>query len=81
MKQQDIDKSAYDQKIDKCLAEVFSIGLTVLSAGTLQHCNDVYYRDPFRINTQRLATLLDQFSKRYSPYLTQTLKSMVQLNP
>ena len=25
----------YNSKVDKCLAEVFSIGLTVLSAGTL----------------------------------------------
>ena len=63
------------------MAEVFSIGLTVLSAGTLEHCNDVYYRDPFRINSQRLAALLDQFAKRYSPYLTQTLKSMLELAP
>jgi hypothetical protein len=63
------------------LAEVFSIGLTVLSAGTLEHCNDVYLRDPLKINTQRLASLLDQFAKRYSQYLTLTLKSMLELSP
>jgi hypothetical protein len=34
-----------------------------------------------RINSQRLAALLDQFAKRYSPYLTQTLKSMLELAP
>lgn len=63
------------------MAEVFSIGLTVLSAGTLEHCNDVYQREPFKINTQRLAVLIDQFAKRYSPFLTQTLKSLLELNP
>ncbi len=60
---------------------MFSIGLTVLSAGTLEHCNDVYFRDPLKINTQRLASLLDQFAKRYSQYLTLTLKSMLELSP
>ena len=60
---------------------MFSIGLTVLSAGTLEHCNDVYLRDPLKINTQKLASLLDQFAKRYSQYLTLTLKSMLELSP
>jgi len=28
-----------------------------------------------------LAVLIDQFAKRYSPFLTQTLKSLLELNP
>lgn len=63
------------------MAEVFSLAMTLLSAGTLEHCNDVYKRNPFKIDNQRLAFLLEQFSKRYSAYLTQTLKSMLEIKP
>lgn len=32
----------YPPQVNACLAEVFSIGLTILSAGTLLDCEDVY---------------------------------------
>lgn len=55
--------------------------MTLLSAGTLEHCNDVYQREPFKINNQRLNVLIEQFAKRYSSYLTATLRSMLDFNP
>jgi len=35
MKQEDIDKSDYSSSVDRNLAEVWSLGMTLLSAGTL----------------------------------------------
>jgi hypothetical protein len=77
MKQEDLDKGEHNSGVDRNLAEVWSLGMTLLSAGTLEHCNDVYQRNPLKINKQRLNFLLEQFEKRYSPYLSQTLKSML----
>jgi hypothetical protein len=32
----------YPQKVDPCRAEVFSMGLTILSAGVLHNCFSIY---------------------------------------
>ena len=55
--------------------------MTLFSAGTLEHCNDAYYGETLKINAQRIQVLLDQFSKRYTPYLTKTLSSMLEFSP
>ena len=41
-----IMKGCYPSHVDPSLAEVFSIGLTILSSGTLEDANTVYQRSP-----------------------------------
>lgn len=42
-----IQKGAYPENVDPSLAEVFSIGLTILSSGTLQDCDTIYSQSPY----------------------------------
>jgi hypothetical protein len=37
-----IAKGEYPPNLDRCRAEVFSIGLTILSSGILEDCQRVY---------------------------------------
>lgn len=70
--------------MDPSLAEVFSIGLTILSSGTLEDGNSVYQRSPadeYSLNKDRLNVLLKTFKEKYSDFLYQTVASMVALNP
>lgn len=45
--------------MDPCRAEVFSIGLTILSSGILEDCRSVY--NGYKINEQRLNQFLGAF--------------------
>jgi len=56
-----IQKGSYPSHVDPCLAEVFSIGLTILSSGTLEDCDSVYRRTPYEIRKDRLNSLLRTF--------------------
>ena len=76
-----IQKGSYPSHVDPALAEVFSIGLTILSSGTLEDCDSVYKQNPYEIKKERLNSLLRIFKDKYSDYLYQTVASMVSLNP
>lgn len=76
-----IEKGQYPTHVDPCKAEVFSIGLTILSSGTLENCNEIYEQNPLRINKDKLNRLLKIFGDRYSAYLLNTLFGMLALNP
>ncbi|MCB1084431.1 MAG: hypothetical protein KDK61_08985, partial [Simkania sp.] len=76
-----IQKGSYPSHVDPSLAEVFSIGLTILSSGTLEDCDDVYKTSPYELRKDRLSSLLRIFKEKYSDYLFQTVASMLALNP
>jgi hypothetical protein len=76
-----IQKGSYPSHVDPCLAEVFSIGLTILSSGTLEDCDTVYKKVPYELRKDRLNALLRTFKEKYSEFLFQTVASMVALNP
>jgi hypothetical protein len=76
-----IQKGTYPSHVDPCLAEVFSIGLTILSSGTLESCDSVYSRHPYQIDKARLNSLLRTFREKYSDFLYTTVAGMVALNP
>jgi hypothetical protein len=40
----------YPPGVDKASAELFSIGMTILEAGTLEYSTKLYDRVPYRIN-------------------------------
>ena len=67
--------------VDPSLADVFSIGLTILSSGTLEDCDDVYKTSPYELRKDRLNSLLRVFKEKYSDYLFQTVASMLTLSP
>ena len=76
-----IQKGTYPSHVDPSLAEVFCIGLTILSSGTLEDCNSVYKTNPWELRTERLSMLLKDFRNKYSEYLYETVVSMLALNP
>jgi len=76
-----IQKGSYPSHVDPSLAEVFCIGLTILSSGTLEDCNSVYKTNPWELKTERLSMLLKDFRNKYSEYLYETVASMLALNP
>ena len=76
-----MQKGTYPSHVDPCLAEVFSIGLSILSSGTLEDCDSVYRRNPYEIRTDRLQGLLRSFKEKYSDFLYQTVASMIAVNP
>lgn len=45
-----IDKGIYSKNIDPYKAEMFTIGMTVLEASTLENCSYLYTRNPLKIN-------------------------------
>ena len=76
-----IQKGAYPSHVDSTLAEVFSIGLTILSSGTLEDADQVYSFSPIELRKERLSQLLRIFKDKYSDFLYQTVANMVSLNP
>lgn len=57
-------KGCYPTHVNPSLAEVFSIGLTILSSGTLEDGNTIYQRTPsdeYELNKDRLNGLLKTF--------------------
>lgn len=76
-----IQKGSYPSHVDPSLAEVFCIGLTILSSGTLEDCNSIYKTNPWELRTERLNHLLKEFRNKYSDYLYETVSSMLALNP
>lgn len=56
-----MQKGTYPSHVDPCLAEVFSIGLTILSSGTLEDCDSVYRHSPYDIKKDKLNILLRSF--------------------
>lgn len=76
-----LQKGSYPSHVDPSLAEVFSIGLTILSSGTLEDCDFVYKNNPYELRKDKLNGLLRAFREKYSDYLYQTVASMVSLNP
>lgn len=76
-----MQKGTYPSHVDPTLAEVFSIGLTILSSGTLEDCDSVYRKTPYELRKDRLNGLLRTFKEKYSDFLYQTVASMLALNP
>lgn len=65
--------------MDPCRAEVFSIGLTLLSAGILESCHQIY--EGLKVNQHRLEQFLSFLREKYSNYLVSTIASMLSLSP
>jgi serine/threonine protein kinase len=76
-----IQKGNYPSHVDPSLAEVFCIGLTILSSGTLEDCDNVYKYGPWELRKDRLNGLLRTFKEKYSDYLYETVASMLAFNP
>ena len=73
-------KGQYPTYVDPCLGEVFSIGVTILSSGTLEDTDTLYRLNPYELRRDRLQQLLFKFKEKYSDYLYQTVTSMVEVN-
>jgi hypothetical protein len=69
--------------VNPCLAEVFSMGLSILSAGTLLDCEDVYEKrkDSIKLNQNTLQNLLKSFKERYSLFLSEVISEMLAISP
>jgi hypothetical protein len=68
--------------VDPCKAEVFSIGLTLLSSATLENCNGFYdTQGGHKIEFDKINNLLRRLSQKYSPLLVQTISSMIAKTP
>ena len=76
-----IQKGQYPSHVDPSLAEVFCIGLTILSSGTLEDCDTVFKTAPWELKKERLNGLLRTFREKYSDYLYETVASMLELDP
>lgn len=65
------------------MAEVFSMGLSILSAGTLLECDDVYEKkkDSIKINQNILQNLLKSFKEKYSLFLSEVVSEMLAISP
>lgn len=75
-----ISKGVYPN-VDPCKAEVFSIGLTVLSSGILEDCKSIYLHRYQGINEKLLGEYLAIFRQKYGSYLYTTVASLLALNP
>ena len=56
-----IQKGSYPSYVDPSLAEVFSIGLVILSSGTLEDCDNLYKKVPYELKKDKLNSLLRVF--------------------
>ena len=63
-------------------SDVFSLGMTILEAATLQNLDHVYNWEKYEIEAEKIADLLKELTeqKRYSPILLQTIEYMVNTN-
>lgn len=77
-----LKSSNYPYNIDPCLAESFSIGLTVLSAGTLLNCQNLYERhnQSLKFNPNPLESLLNVFQQKYSKLLYDIVVDLSKVN-
>jgi NH3-dependent NAD+ synthetase len=67
---------------DRNLCEVFSIGLTILEAGSLKDCTEVYgFTSDYRYTETKIKSFLDIFENRYSQEFTYLITEMLQTNP
>lgn len=74
-----MQKGEYPTSIDPCKAEVFSIGLTILSSGILYDCFQIYEMN--RVNENRLNQYLAVFREKYSSHLSNILAKMLEIRP
>jgi hypothetical protein len=66
---------------DSC-SEVFSIGLTILEAGTLRDCSEIYGDTyEYRFNEVKVREYLDIFESRYSKEMSEMVREMLHPNP
>ena len=63
-------------------SDVFSLGMTILEAATLQNLDHVYNWEKFEVESEKIADLLKDLTenKRYSPILLQTIHFMLNSN-
>lgn len=80
MNEECIGKGQYPN-VDPCKAEVFSIGLTILSSGILEDCYQVYGTGGKKINETLLNQYLEKLRELYSPYLFAIVVSMLNFDP
>jgi hypothetical protein len=77
-----IERGEYPPGVDPCRAEVFSIGLTILSSGILHDCSDIYSQGPSRtISESLLASHLSQLKSKYTPYFFDMVAKMLVVEP
>lgn len=60
---------------------MFSIGVTILSSGTLINTDELYRISPYELKKELLHQHMQIFRQKYSDYLFQTVASMLELNP
>ena len=70
----------YPAGVDPNRAEVFSIGMTLLCAGILVNCQEVYIQKS-RINEAKLNEYFNLLRNSYSAYLSEYIRTMVNINP
>lgn len=78
-----VQNAKYPPAVNPCLAEVFSIGMTILSAGTLLECDDIYEKrkESLKINQNNLQSHIRLFKERYSLFLSEIVSDMLAMNP
>lgn len=62
-------------------ADVFSFGVTMLEAITLENCAYLYIRNPLRISYEKMQMYTDLMKEKYSTYLHETILSVLNPNP
>ena len=73
----------YPKNIDPSLAECYSIGLTILAAGTLEDIDSIYtmHGEDKKIQRHKVNYYLKQFGDRYSSFLHSIVMGLLADNP
>ena len=75
------ERYRYPPGVNPNTAELFSMGMTILEAGTLELSTYVYDKGPYRINFKKLRSNLEIFEAKYDKSLYQIVESMVAHKP
>ena len=83
MEQHAIERAEYPKNIDPAIAECYSIGLSVLSAGTLEDVDSVYSAEggEHKILKHKVNYYLKLFGEKYSSYLHSIVMGLLADNP
>ena len=67
--------------MDASKAEVFSLGMTILEAITLENCAYLYVRNPLNIHPEKFESYINLMKSKYPTFLCNFIMTMLAKNP
>lgn len=77
---EDLEEVKPKLETPRAKVDVFSLGMTILEAATLEPSSEIYDYEKRKINEQLLEERLNQLKSKYSPDLCLLIASMLKLN-